>query len=287
MKALFTIIGLVFFVTLLLALDHRGMSYQAIIRNSSNNLVINHNVGMQIAILNQDAALVYSETQTPKTNANGLITIQIGDSAGFDTINWANGLYFIYTAIDPTGGTNYTISSTSQLLSVPYALYSANSGNIYSSGINTGVGTSKPNAILDIAGANNWDLVNGNGDVRIGNDKYRLKIGLALGGGGAGAVGIMQQGQNGGYNILSLGAQGTFLLSLNGNSKAVGIGTDNPQGALDITSTTKGFLPPRMTHDQRSLLMPVEGLMIYNTTSQKPNYYNGTVWKNFDGTDAN
>jgi uncharacterized protein (TIGR02145 family) len=70
-----------------------------------------------------DGTEVYVETQTPVTNANGMITIEIGGEAGFDTINWAEGPYFIKTGTDPTGGTSYTITGTSQLLSVPYALY--------------------------------------------------------------------------------------------------------------------------------------------------------------------
>lgn len=79
------------------------------------------------------------------------------------------------------------------------------------------------------------------------------------------------------------------LLSLSLSTfSQVGVGTVNPSSsaALDITSTTKGFLPPRMTHAQRNALTPVEGLMIYNTTSKKPNFYDGTEWKNFDGSFA-
>ncbi len=68
----------------------------------------------------------------------------------------------------------------------------------------------------------------------------------------------------------------------------VGIGTTTPAASaqLDVSSTTKGFLPPRMTYIQREAFTPVEGLMIYNTDSKKPNYFDGTGWKNFDGTSA-
>ena len=111
------------------------MSYQAVIRNSSNTLVINTQVGMQISIL-QGAAngtAVYVETQTPTSNANGLVSLEVGTgtvvSGTFAAINWANGPYFIKTETDPTGGTNYTINGTTELLSVPYAMYAANSGS--------------------------------------------------------------------------------------------------------------------------------------------------------------
>lgn len=105
------------------------MSYQAVIRNSSNNLVTSTAVGMQISILQGSISgtVAYAETQTPTTNANGLASIEIGTgtvvSGTFSAIDWANGPYFIKTETDPDGGTNYTITGTSQLLSVPYALH--------------------------------------------------------------------------------------------------------------------------------------------------------------------
>ncbi|MEA2042103.1 MAG: DUF1566 domain-containing protein [Bacteroidota bacterium] len=101
------------------------MSYQAVIRNASDNLVTSQTVGIRISILQGSASgtLVYEETQTPSTNTNGLVSIEIGGGTGFDTISWSNGPYFIKTETDPTGGTSYTITGTSQLLSVPYALH--------------------------------------------------------------------------------------------------------------------------------------------------------------------
>ena len=111
------------------------ISYQAVVRNASNNLVSNQAVGMQISILqgSSTGTAVYAETQTPTSNANGLVSIEIGGgtvvSGTMATINWANGPYFVKTEIDPAGGTAYTITGTSQLLSVPYALYAKTSGS--------------------------------------------------------------------------------------------------------------------------------------------------------------
>jgi hypothetical protein len=108
------------------------MSYQAVIRDNSNALVTNQIVGMKMSILQGSAngTAVYAETQIPTTNTNGLASIEIGGgtlvSGNFSTINWANGPYFIKTETDATGGTNYTITGTSQLLSVPYALSANN-----------------------------------------------------------------------------------------------------------------------------------------------------------------
>ena len=103
---------------------------------------------------------------------------------------------------------------------------------------NVGVGTTTPATKLDIAGANGWDVSSGEGDVRIGNATHRLKFGVALSGGGAGAANIMQQGLPGGFNVLSLGAQGNQLLFINGGSASVGIGTSAPATKLQVAGTT-------------------------------------------------
>jgi len=105
-------------------------SYQAIIRNTTNNIVSNQPVRIRISILQSSAAgaSVYTETHTPTTDVNGLVTLEIGsvvvpDFGVFAGINWSAGPYFLKTEIDPAGGTSYTITGTSQFLSVPYALY--------------------------------------------------------------------------------------------------------------------------------------------------------------------
>ena len=130
MKKLFTILLAVFLTATVWAQSPNKMSYQAVIRNSSDALVTNTQIGLEVNIRQgtTSGTVVYTETQTPTTNANGLVSIEIGGGSGFNTINWANGPYFIETKTDPAGGTNYTITGTSQLLSVPYALYAANAG---------------------------------------------------------------------------------------------------------------------------------------------------------------
>ena len=111
------------------------MSYQAVIRDATNALVANQTVGMQVSILQGSASgtAVYVETHNATTNINGLVSIEIGGgtlvSGSFSTINWGNGPFFIKTETDPAGGTNYTITGTTQLLSVPYAMYAASSGS--------------------------------------------------------------------------------------------------------------------------------------------------------------
>ena len=129
MRKLFTFLVAVLLTASVFAQSPEKMSYQAIIRNSSDQLVTNQTVGMQISILQSSTSgtVVYVETQTPTTNANGLVSVSIGGgtvvSGAFADIDWANGLYFIKTETDPAGGTSYSITGISQLLSVPYALH--------------------------------------------------------------------------------------------------------------------------------------------------------------------
>lgn len=119
------------------------MSYQAVIRNASNNLVVNSTVMIQISILQNSTSgtIVYAERHMTTTNANGLITIVIGSGGlsvgNFSNINWANGPYFLKSETDPNGGTNFTITATSQLLSVPYALFAKEAANTWSTNGNT------------------------------------------------------------------------------------------------------------------------------------------------------
>ncbi len=105
------------------------ISYQAIIRNSSNELVSNVSVGTRISILRGTAAdvLLYQEEHSVKTNLNGLIYLNIGSGAPlFGTmsgIDWSKGPFYVKSETDPTGGKNYTLVVVSQLLSVPFSIY--------------------------------------------------------------------------------------------------------------------------------------------------------------------
>lgn len=132
-KFLFTI-GIVLGVFLASAQVPEKMSYQAVIRNNSGQLVINQSVAVKVSILQGSpaGAAVYSERLTGNTNANGLVSLEIGSgtvlTGTFNTIDWTTGSYYLKTETDPAGGTNYIIAGTSQLLSVPYAMYAKSAG---------------------------------------------------------------------------------------------------------------------------------------------------------------
>jgi uncharacterized protein (TIGR02145 family) len=130
MKKFLTFSTAVLLMASVFAQSPEKMSYQAVIRDASDNLITDTQIGMQISILQGSASgtAVYVETQVPTTNANGLVSLEIGagtvESGDFATIDWANGPYFIKTETAVEAPlTTYTITGTSQLLSVPYALH--------------------------------------------------------------------------------------------------------------------------------------------------------------------
>lgn len=144
MKRIFTLSMVILIAISAFTQVPQKMSYQCVIRNASGVLVTNQNIGIRISVLQGTAtgSVVYQETYNPnpQTNANGLVTVEIGSgvpiSGTFSAINWTSGPYFLRTETDPTGGTIYTIVGISQLLSVPYAQYAKSSGNGFSGNYN-------------------------------------------------------------------------------------------------------------------------------------------------------
>lgn len=83
-----------------------------------------------------------------------------------------------------------------------------------------------------------------------------------------------------------------FFISLSSFAQ-VGIGSNTPHmsSILDLTSTTKGFLPPRLTNVQKAaIISPVAGLLVWCTdcsTNGLMQVYNGLAWTNFNGVVTN
>ncbi len=106
-----------------------GFSFQTIIRDSEGKVQKNQSTGIQFSILvgSSTGTIVYSETHTVSTNEYGVINLTVGTgtvtSGVFADIVWGSNVHFLKTEIDPTGGNLYKISTTSQLMSVRYAMY--------------------------------------------------------------------------------------------------------------------------------------------------------------------
>lgn len=76
-----------------------------------------------------------------------------------------------------------------------------------------------------------------------------------------------------------------FLIVGDGNAGSIGIGTGpslaDPTAMLDVVSTTKGVVFPRMTTTQKNAITPIEGLIVYDLTLHLYQFYNGTTWVTF------
>lgn len=136
MKKLLNLLLFCSFISTIYAQAPDRLSYQAVIRNNLDELVVNQEIGIKISILQGDVtgSAIYIEQHSPSTNANGLITIEIGggtvQTGDFATINWGEAIFFLKTEVDPSGGDNYTITGVSQFLSVPYALHAKTAGMV-------------------------------------------------------------------------------------------------------------------------------------------------------------
>lgn len=146
-----------------------GFKYQAVVRDASNAILSNQAVGVRLTIQQGSigGTAVYTEEFSATTNAYGLVNLEIGTGTttdDFSAINWAMGPYFFETAIDATGGTSYTVMGTSQLMSVPYALYAKSAGaagtsdwtlagnDMYNNNSgNVGVGLNTPAHLLEVS----------------------------------------------------------------------------------------------------------------------------------------
>ena len=276
-------------ITSIMAQSPQKMSYQSIVRDVANELITNSTVGVQISILQGSisGSAVYVETQSPTTNINGLVSIEIGNgsviSGNFSTIDWSNGPYFIETSTDPTGGSNYTITGTSQLLSVPYALYAETAGNAEATGP---TGPAGQDGIDGATGATGPTGPSGN-DGANGND---------------GATGPTGPSGNDGTNGND-GATGPTGPSgndgTNGNNGATGPtgydGATGPTGPIGPTGNDAAQLPIVLDIDRNiysTVMIGTQEWMVQNLKTTRyqngdviPNITDNTAWVNLT-TDA-
>ena len=277
------------------------MSYQAVIRNSNDSLLISTPVGMRISLVQgtPTGIVVFSETQTATTNANGLVSLQIGMgtalSGTFANIDWAAGPYYIKTETDLSGGTNYTITSSNEILSVPYALFSANGtpgpvgpiGLTGETGAQGAIGLTGPAGVAGPTGPIGLTGPAGAAGTN-GTNGAAGETGPTGAQGIQGATGLLPSGAVAGNTAYWNGSQWIVNNSnIFNNGAEVGIGTVNPNTSakLDVESTTQGFLPPRMSTTQRNAIAsPAIGLVIFNITTNCLNFYTGAAWFETCGT---
>ena len=134
MKKLNLILLLVFIIGSVMAQAPQSFKYQAVARNANGSVIINTAIGIEISLISNSANgnVVYSETFGVESNSVGIFNLNIGQgtvvSGIFADIDWGADSYFLKVAMDVAGGSNYVDMGTTQLLSVPYSLYT---GSIY------------------------------------------------------------------------------------------------------------------------------------------------------------
>ena len=275
-----------------------SMNYQAVIRDGSGNVVGSQPVSLRIKILqgSVSGSSVYIETFTPTTNAYGSIAIQIGTgtviTGTFNTIDWGGNTHFVETAVDISGGTNYTVISTTQFVSVPYALH-AKSSDAWSTNSNLNFTNNKVSV----------------GNTSSSNQTYPLSVVSLHDGITSRGIDVLRT-DNSGSNI---GVPMSFSM-LNSNNqpfefgKVLGRTESNTAGSevgglsfhvADGTGTWgQAYEQERMRIDNGRITAkvpfrleplssapssPSEGDMYYDNVANQVKVYNGSSWDNLAG----
>lgn len=273
----------------------QAIPYQAVARDNAGNLISNTNISIRFSVHDGSAGgtIVYRETQSLATNSLGLFSANIGQgvvvSGTFATIDWESGAKFMQVEMDVTGGSSYVTMGTQQLMSVPFALNAAN-GNWKKQG-------------TDIKNSNTGNV--GIGSANLTSAKLVVKAPTSFDGfvlernGTAAKLIRMFEFQADGYIEVRSGLD-SIISKISGYEStpsyfksAVGIGTSTPStnAQLDISSTTKGFLPPRMLQSQRDAISnPEQGLIVFctncGTDLGELQFFNGYSWRNMSGAVA-
>lgn len=210
MRKLLTSVFLLISIQLVQAQAPQALNYQAVARTADGVIIPTQNISVRFSILDGSVSgtTLYSETHQTTTNSYGLFTLSIGKgtpvTSTFSNIDWASGTdKFLKVEIAPGGGLNYQLQGTTQLLSVPYALYSEKTRLI--AGNNT-INITNGNTITgNYQAANNTILINGNtiaGNYQAANNTILLN-GNTIAGNYQPGVGIDITGNTISHNLVA------------------------------------------------------------------------------------
>jgi Collagen triple helix repeat (20 copies) len=225
----------------------QAINYQAVARNAAGNVIPNQLVALRLSVLDGSSGpVLYSERDTTTTNQFGLFTVKIGVgqalSGNFSSIPWGSSSPYLKTEMDPTGGFAYVNMGESQLLSVPYALYSANgipgptggTGNTGATGATGATGTTGAQGNTGATGITGSTGVQGN----TGATGAQGNTGPT---GATGSTGILANGSAAGNTPYWNGTQWVVNSSnIFNNGGNIGIGTTTPDRTLKVISNSAG-----------------------------------------------
>lgn len=283
----------IFFILLLVGLlakaqTPQGMNYQAVVRNAQGQPVANGtNVAVRFTIHDGSAGgtAVFQETNTVVANQFGLINYVIGATGNLATVNWGTGNKYLQVEVDVTGGTNYIDMGTTQLMSVPYALYAANSpagatgpqGPTGANGINGTDGATGPQGLPGPQGP-----TGGNGTAGAnGATGPQGATGATGPQGPTGADGT--NGLNGNTGAQGPTGPGGGATGPQGPTGANGVnGATGPQGAQGVTGP-QGPAGANGTNGNNGITgatgaTGATGLLANGSTAGNTPYWNGSSW---------
>ncbi len=260
MKSIFLFFFAFLFCLCLLAQVPQAFNYQGVARDLDGSALPEQQIGLRITILGGPLgdAIAYRETHQIVTNKLGLFTIQIGTGTNvnsiFEEINWGDGPHFLQIEMDENGGNNYQLIGTTQLLSVPYALYAGNTNSPWSRNEDTiyyeqgyvGIGLSSPRRGLHLRGDNGVIQVDRNRPspaIQFGRyqdfspftfENYELGFGMGVDSRENDAGGFLYIAEDVNKDFAAgLGDGGIHLVIQKGGN--MGLGTLNPKSKLQIT----------------------------------------------------
>jgi len=217
-------------------------------------------------------------------NSSGNWNTAIGDAALYNNTADSNTAVGGNALTANTSGKHNTAVGTTALLSNTTgsdntavgkdALFSSNGYSNTAIGKEAGTGNLAGSYNVFVGESAGNQNSNGLGNTYLGyragagsSGTYNVFIGSAAG-----------AGVTGNYQLRISSTGNTPLIYGDFATKKVGINTTTPQGALDVSSTTGGFIVPRMNVNERNALTPVNGMIIYNTSTNQFNFYENGLW---------
>ena len=283
-----TMVMIIIAITVL-AQAPQAFKYQAVVRDNAGNVLVNQNVTFRFSILEGSASgtVIFLETHEAITNEFGLVNLEIGtgepEIGSLAEIDWSTGEKFLEVELDPTGGYIFTSMGTTQLLSVPYSLYSEatgdttrwrkNNDDLYFTNGSVGIGTDNPGSWAKLKVKGNLTVDDGNAVIRhtdateSGLNIYNTISDWEL----------IAASDNNRFDIRKWG--GIPALSISENNY-IGIGTTDPKTRFEVNALLR--LTPSLIADPCDL--DLEGSIYYDEYLKEYCYCDGTYWKQMNGS---